>query len=533
MATDLVFLDSKDFKKQLTEDSSDLSNIGIRKHFVPDEVKQEGDDDDRTLSFIISTGAVDRDRDTIDPKGWDIKSYRKNPIVLFAHDGSRPPIGRAKSITKSDDTLVATAEFMDNDIDTSGFSDSIFRMLKAGFLKATSVGFVPKEFEFVDAEEEPDRKFGIDFTKQELLEFSIVPVPSNPEALIQARSKGIDVAPLHDWYEEALDSWANYKNLLLIPRDLVEKAAKASEKKKRTRVYNISKEEQEELAKKNLAAIRARKEREEEELVQNDDIPEKDTTTDEILDTKSSQQEGDAPIEDTTDDADTKSVEKDTGADDVVDTESDSDDIGSDSVDEVGEKDKESEEESEEDESEAPMQLKLTSDGTATGTILVNEKTGEKIGGVRSITWQCSVDDPVAKALIEVDLMGVDITLSTDKFDMARTDDLIDDNHEESTDNIEKEAESDSEDDEGIIFEDFDLNLEASVEVELDEPEDEKSVEDSAEDDESEDELDPDDMVLEAGIDPDELKALVKDVLSDVISDAMSSELNRQTGKLD
>ena len=36
------------------------------------------------MRFVISTGAVDRDGDTIDPKGWDLTAYRRNPTVLLA-----------------------------------------------------------------------------------------------------------------------------------------------------------------------------------------------------------------------------------------------------------------------------------------------------------------------------------------------------------------------------------------------------------------------------------------------------------------
>ena len=44
-----------------------------------------------------------------------------------------------------------------------------------------SVGFAPIKFKFTS---DPERKFGIDFIEQELLEFSIVPVPANPDAVI-------------------------------------------------------------------------------------------------------------------------------------------------------------------------------------------------------------------------------------------------------------------------------------------------------------------------------------------------------------
>ena len=130
---------------------------------------------ERKMGFMISTAAVDRDGDTVDPKGWELGSYTKNPVVLWAHDYSQPPIGKAVNIQTTKDGLRADVEFLPQGM--SSFADMIHDMCKGGFLNATSVGFHGMEYD-----EAKERK-GYDFKKQELLEFSIVPVPSNPEAL--------------------------------------------------------------------------------------------------------------------------------------------------------------------------------------------------------------------------------------------------------------------------------------------------------------------------------------------------------------
>jgi phage head maturation protease len=64
----------------------------------------------------------------------------------------------------------------------------VFRLIKAGYIKAGSVGFAPLKFSFA---EDSDRAFGIDFHEQELLEFSIVPIPANAHALVQLQAKGL------------------------------------------------------------------------------------------------------------------------------------------------------------------------------------------------------------------------------------------------------------------------------------------------------------------------------------------------------
>lgn len=151
----------------------------------------------RKVGFVISTAAVDRDGDTIDPKGWDLTNYMKNPTVLWAHDYSRPPVGKAVNIQATKDGLRADVEFLPAGMDP--FADMIHDMVKGGFLNATSVGFKGKDFS-----RSKDRDHGYDFKSQELLEFSIVPVPSNPEALVQ---RGLDSTQAGK-YAKAMRSWA-------------------------------------------------------------------------------------------------------------------------------------------------------------------------------------------------------------------------------------------------------------------------------------------------------------------------------------
>jgi HK97 family phage prohead protease len=156
-----------------------LTEEGVcRKSFVPYEVKT--DDEKRSVTFTITTGAVDRDNDTINVDGWDLKSYLKNPVVLFAHRSDLPPVAKATSVVKTAGALRATTEFLPAGI--YPLADQVYEMVKRGFLRATSVGFRPKRDKYSWNEE----RGGIDFEEQELLEFSVVPVPSNPEALLSA-----------------------------------------------------------------------------------------------------------------------------------------------------------------------------------------------------------------------------------------------------------------------------------------------------------------------------------------------------------
>ncbi len=202
----------KEFK-ELALAGKAAEGVLLRKQFVLDEVRQvEGEE--RVLQFTISTGVVDRDEDTISPAGWKLDDYKKNPVVLWAHIYDGVPVARALVTWIEDDKLKSRAEFTSPDLYPFGFM--IYRMYKEGFLNATSVGFMPEKWQFSD-----DRKWGVDFLEQALLEYSCVPVPANPEALIEARSKGIDTAPLAEWAMKTLDGH-NGEAGLWVPRKQVE-----------------------------------------------------------------------------------------------------------------------------------------------------------------------------------------------------------------------------------------------------------------------------------------------------------------------
>jgi HK97 family phage prohead protease len=131
-------------------------------------------------------------------------------VVLWAHDDSIPAIARAEQTRVDGKRLRSRAVFADRD--THPLADTIFRLIKGKFIGAASVGWIPLKWQFVDEE---GRGFGIDYLEQELLEWSVVNIPANPECLVEARSVGIDTSPLMVWAERALD----LGGMSVIPRD--------------------------------------------------------------------------------------------------------------------------------------------------------------------------------------------------------------------------------------------------------------------------------------------------------------------------
>lgn len=129
----------------------------------------------RTVRYVLSTSAADRVNDTIDPAGWQLDNYKKNPVLLYGHDRYTPPIGRALEIGVVGTQLEGTFEFASPDVHP--FADTIYKLVTNGFLPGGSVGFMPITYMW------NEQTGGIDFKTQELLEFSVVTVPCNPEAL--------------------------------------------------------------------------------------------------------------------------------------------------------------------------------------------------------------------------------------------------------------------------------------------------------------------------------------------------------------
>jgi HK97 family phage prohead protease len=133
------------------------------------------------VAAMISTGGVDRDSEVVVPGAFkdSIPDFMKNPVVLWAHGHADPPIGKAIEMEDTPEGLRAVTQFA---VKESPFAKMIFDLYAGGFLRAWSVGFIPKEY---SEDAVADGQKGITHLKGELFEYSAVPVPSNREALTQ------------------------------------------------------------------------------------------------------------------------------------------------------------------------------------------------------------------------------------------------------------------------------------------------------------------------------------------------------------
>lgn len=157
---------------------------------------EKSEDGTEGMDWVMSDMSIDRDMERVDPDGADFKNFKKNPVVLWAHDHDTPAIGKVLNPKVKDGAVRGKVVF--DSAENDPFAGMIARKVKAGIISAGSVGFKPNNVEFVEESKDPTRLI---HRKWELMEFSICNVPSNPGALAQRdapveEEKSVDSTPV-------------------------------------------------------------------------------------------------------------------------------------------------------------------------------------------------------------------------------------------------------------------------------------------------------------------------------------------------
>jgi hypothetical protein len=150
----------------------------LRHHFAPPLAVDVGA---RTVTAVISTAVPDRAGDVVVSAGLkNREEFLLNPVVLWAHQRTMPPVGTCVSLDVQPTRVVAVTKF------AAGvpLADDVFRLYEQGVLRGWSVGLLPRRAA-------PRGTRGVRIDEWDLLEYSAVPVPENPEALTLAVEKGL------------------------------------------------------------------------------------------------------------------------------------------------------------------------------------------------------------------------------------------------------------------------------------------------------------------------------------------------------
>lgn len=184
----------------------DESQVGKKDLYSICKASDVPEDKAGVVNFVLTKMVEDRDGDYIVPMGVDMKSFAKNPVFLWAHDMSSPPIGKVlmETVKVTQSEITADVQF---DMDDP-FAASIYRKYREGYLNAGSIRFIPKK---IGDQITPDQR-GFTFEETELLEFSAVPVPANQESLAMEirMAKALAHSMDPDTGKPSVDGWIKH-----------------------------------------------------------------------------------------------------------------------------------------------------------------------------------------------------------------------------------------------------------------------------------------------------------------------------------
>jgi len=177
-----------------------------KKQFHVKEINSE----EKTVTGHVSTFEWDRDGERFVKGAWELDNFRRNPVVLWAHNHTEPPIGKAGELREDDKGLLAKTRF-----DEKGEkSMQVFSLFERGFLNSFSVGFLRKGFVMEDM---GGGEKGLAITKAELYEYSAVSVPANPGATVQREVADLAIKTLGQDAIEVIHSKSMGDQYLVLP----------------------------------------------------------------------------------------------------------------------------------------------------------------------------------------------------------------------------------------------------------------------------------------------------------------------------
>lgn len=171
-------------KSRLAEDGEDAGDIRIRQDRT---LHPSVDMDKRLVQGIITTMTVDNDGEVVVPKGLDT-TYFPNQVktVYMFHDYDRP-IGKCAKLDVRKSGIYAQTY-----ITTTGMGDEVLTMLNEGVINGFSIGF--RTVKYGEPTDREKAEFGDEchtvHREGKLFEYSITPMPCNPDALVSMVSKG-------------------------------------------------------------------------------------------------------------------------------------------------------------------------------------------------------------------------------------------------------------------------------------------------------------------------------------------------------
>ncbi|MCI0706038.1 MAG: HK97 family phage prohead protease [Ignavibacteriae bacterium] len=145
---------------------------------------------ERSITYVFTSSAIDRFQEIVDPNGADMRSFRQAKRTVFWNHNYNFPIGRSLWEKQEGEKWVGKVQFAGE----TDMARDIWNLAKSGYVGMTSIGFIPAALEITTLGElkdlQPVNRTDFDPTtsiwvwrKWELLEYSIVGIGANPEAV--------------------------------------------------------------------------------------------------------------------------------------------------------------------------------------------------------------------------------------------------------------------------------------------------------------------------------------------------------------
>lgn len=153
------------------------------------EIKGTGEDGSLDMFIPVSTMAMDRDGEVVEPSAFKktIPKFMKHPVLVSSHDyrNLTNQIGEWQKLKITDGGIEGKPKYYTGAGNEQ--ADWAYYLASKG-VAAFSIGFMPKEWEDGDGVKTPRRTY----KEIELLEISQVIIPSNRDAIMSMRSKSVD-----------------------------------------------------------------------------------------------------------------------------------------------------------------------------------------------------------------------------------------------------------------------------------------------------------------------------------------------------
>ena len=150
----------------------------------------------RGFSAVITAETLDRDGEVLIPQGMNSTEFDRNPTLFWNHDYAQP-VGRCNGLKRKESTIVGDFTFAQRPDGYQGefFPEVAAALVAQGIVNAVSVGYMPEDGGVRKAIDADRKRYGervhTVYSRWKLLEVSLAPLQSNPDALITAVKKGI------------------------------------------------------------------------------------------------------------------------------------------------------------------------------------------------------------------------------------------------------------------------------------------------------------------------------------------------------